>query len=181
MSVVKQTFCNFASKNRLFMKSTMIFIFFMALLNVAVANETATDSVRGTFQRISAKEHAGGGTIRFHHDQRIERVVSQNTPATSASAVAAAVSQTPTVGFRVQVFSSNRQRVAKDEAFKLEAKLTEAFPTIGVYVSYTSPFWRVRLGNFSTMEEARVFTEELLRKFPNLRTDTYTVRERIIR
>lgn len=160
------------------MKSTLIFIFFLSFTGALVANSATNNSSSGTFELLSVREHPGSGTIRFHHDSRIETVVSQNSPATMSNATA---SQAPTVGFRVQVYSSNRQRVAKDEALRLETQLTEAFPTVGVYVSYTSPFWRVRLGNFTTTEEARVFTDELLRRFPNLRSATYTVRERIIR
>ena len=49
-------------------------------------------------------------------------------------------------GYRVQVYSSNRQRTAKDEAFALEKRLQEAQLQASVYVLYTPPFWKVRLG-----------------------------------
>jgi hypothetical protein len=82
-------------------------------------------------------------------------------------------------GFRVQVFSSNTQRTARQEAFNHESNLKEAFPEMKVYVSYSSPFWKVRIGDFFTKEEARRFTEELLLKFPELKGETYTVRDQI--
>ena len=128
-----------------------------------------TDAVKNAFREISKKEKPGSGTVTFYQDKRIEKLVEENV--TPASAVVH--------GFRVQVFSSNAHRTAREEAFGLEHKLMEAFPEMKVYVSYSSPFWKVRIGDFYTQDEARSFSEELLRRFPALRKETYTVRDRI--
>jgi len=82
-------------------------------------------------------------------------------------------------GFRIQVFSSNVQRTAKSEAFKIEKEIRTAFPELGVYVSYTSPFWKVRVGDFKTSQEAQDFSSELIAAFPSLRNATYTVKDKI--
>ena len=81
-------------------------------------------------------------------------------------------------GFRVQIFSSNRQQTAKEEALVLEKKMTEALST-AVYVAYIAPFWKVRLGNFRTYEEANAFKVQLITQFPELQGDTYIVRDKI--
>ena len=81
-------------------------------------------------------------------------------------------------GFRVQIFSSNRQQTAKEEALVLEKKMTEALST-AVYVAYIAPFWKVRLGNFRTYEEANAFKVHLITQFPELQGDTYIVRDKI--
>ena len=86
--------------------------------------------------------------------------------------------QTEVDGFRVQIFSSNRQQTAKEEALNLEQKMTEAL-SIAVYVSYIAPFWKVRLGNFRTLEEANAFKTQLITQFPELQGDTYIVRDKI--
>ena len=86
--------------------------------------------------------------------------------------------QTEVDGFRVQIFSSNRQQTAKEEALTLEKKMTEAL-SIAVYVSYIAPFWKVRLGNFRTLEEANAFKTQLITQFPELQGDTYIVRDKI--
>jgi septal ring-binding cell division protein DamX len=83
------------------------------------------------------------------------------------------------VGYRVQVFSSNAQRTAKTEAFKVEKQIKDGFPEYAVYVNYTSPFWKVRVGDFKTMEDAQAFRNELNSTFPQLRSETYIVREQI--
>lgn len=81
-------------------------------------------------------------------------------------------------GFRVQIFSSNRQQTAKEEALTLEKKMTESV-SVAVYVAYIAPFWKVRLGNFRTYEEANAFKTQLITQYPELQGDTYIVRDKI--
>ena len=80
-------------------------------------------------------------------------------------------------GYRVQVFSSNAQRTAKDESLNIERRLRSAFPGYGVYRIYASPFWKVRIGDFRTHDDAQALRAELVNAFPELRKETYTVRE----
>ncbi len=80
-------------------------------------------------------------------------------------------------GYRVQVFSSNKQRLAKDKSAEIEAKIRLKYPNIGIYRMFVSPFWKVRVGNFGSREVAQDFMEELVRNFPDLRKGTYVVRE----
>lgn len=81
-------------------------------------------------------------------------------------------------GFRVQIYSSNRQQAAKAEAIELEHRLERALPA-KIYTQYISPFWKVRVGDFTTYEEAKAFKEQLLQHFPYLRQDAYIVRDQI--
>lgn len=81
-------------------------------------------------------------------------------------------------GFRVQVYSSNQQQTAKMEALELEAKLKEKV-THTIYVQYLSPFWKVRLGDFRTYEEARDYKKLFVQLFPKMMGDTYIVRDKI--
>lgn len=124
---------------------------------------------KNAFEIITHSKGLGSGDVQFHQDIRIEDLVINN----------AAQGTKELQGYRVQVFSSNEQRTAKDEAFKIEQRLKQGFPLHNVYVSYTSPFWKVRLGDFETQDEARMFAEEVAQKFPSLRNHTYTVRDRI--
>lgn len=80
-------------------------------------------------------------------------------------------------GYRVQVFSSNAQKTAKSEAFSIERKLRSAFPGYGVYRIYASPFWKVRIGDFRSLEDAKAFRSDVVKAFPELSRETYTVRE----
>lgn len=161
------------------MKQLFIMLVFISVSALLTAQENRTDSLGNPFEALSKRDPQSGATIQFHHDKRIEQVVMDN--AIPVVTTVQTTAPAPAHGFRVQVYSSNTHRVAKDEAFNLESILKDAFPGVGVYVSYTSPFWKVRIGDFGTQQEARVFTDELLRKFPRLKSATYTVRERIAR
>ena len=56
-------------------------------------------------------------------------------------------------GYRVQVYSSNQQQTAKAEALELETRLKDKI-TQTIYVQYLPPFWKVRLGDFRSYDEA---------------------------
>ena len=58
-----------------------------------------------------------------------------------------------------------------------QRRLRSAFPEHGVYRIYASPFWKVRIGDFRTIEDARAFRAELVKLFPEYSRETYTVRE----
>ena len=81
-------------------------------------------------------------------------------------------------GYRVQVYSSNQQQTAKGEALDLEAQLKEKLDQT-VYVQYIPPFWKVRLGDFRTYEEARDYKKLFIEQYPDMMGDTYIVRDRI--
>lgn len=82
-------------------------------------------------------------------------------------------------GYRVQIYSSNSQQTAKAEALKLEKKVLDENLEMEVHVLYTPPFWKVRLGDFRTKEEAEILKEEIIRRMPELQGDTYVVRDQI--
>ena len=81
-------------------------------------------------------------------------------------------------GYRVQIYSSNQQQVAKSEALELEAKIKDKINQT-VYVLYMPPFWKVRLGDFRTYEEAKQYKKLFVDQFPSVMGDTYIVRDKI--
>ncbi len=80
--------------------------------------------------------------------------------------------------YRVQVFSSNKQKIAKDKSAEIEEIIKNEYPQIGVYRIFSSPFWKVRVGNFNSKDVAKQFMNQLVNKFPDLRKGTYIVREK---
>ncbi len=82
-------------------------------------------------------------------------------------------------GYRVQIYSSNRQQEAKMEAMRLEKEMLTKLD-VPVYVNYAPPFWKVRIGDFATYEEAQEFKNSFIREFPELMGDTYVVRDQVI-
>lgn len=81
-------------------------------------------------------------------------------------------------GYRLQIFSSNRQQQAKLEAEQIKQTLEKEID-IPIYILSDQPFWKVRLGNFRTISEASTFKEEFIQRFPQLQSSTYVVRDKI--
>ncbi|NPA37727.1 MAG: SPOR domain-containing protein [Chlorobi bacterium] len=69
-------------------------------------------------------------------------------------------------GYRIQLYSGSGQR-AKHSAMDVKAKLLELYPDEKVYLSFTAPFWRVRVGNYRNKNEALELLGKLRKKFPN--------------
>lgn len=81
-------------------------------------------------------------------------------------------------GYRVQVYSSNQHQIAKQEAISLEQNLKSKIAE-PIYVQYVTPFWKVRVGNFRSIQEATAFKNELITIFPDLQSSTYVVRDKV--
>ena len=81
-------------------------------------------------------------------------------------------------GYRVQIFSSNQQQTAKAQALELEANL-KASVNQTIYVQYLPPFWKVRIGDFRTVEEAKEYKKLFVQQFPDMIGETYVVRDKI--
>ncbi len=84
-----------------------------------------------------------------------------------------------TKGYRIQVLSDNTQRVAREEATKREELLKEYDANLDTYITFTSPFWRLRAGNYRSYEEANRALLALGRKFPKFRGEMRILEDNI--
>lgn len=83
-------------------------------------------------------------------------------------------------GYRIQVFSDNNARTAKSEARTRARNISAQFPQYPTYVVYSSPYWRLRVGNFRTQEEANQAAHELKEAFPRYSREIRVVRDRVV-
>jgi len=151
------------------------FTFVVALLLIvgALQAQQSQDSKQGNIiEELSTADSVTNATVRIYQDKRIAKLVS-NKHSNSTKQL------TPN-GYRVQVFSSNVQRTAKNEAFRIEKQIQDEFPDQPVYVNYISPFWKVRVGDFKTQTQAQAFRSKLIEAFPQMRSEVYLVHEQII-
>ena len=84
------------------------------------------------------------------------------------------------LGYRVQVFSGNSQRASKEEASRKQQLIRGYDSELTTYISYKSPFWRLRVGDFRSYEEAFLFMKQLAKEFPSFGKEMNVVREDII-
>lgn len=82
-------------------------------------------------------------------------------------------------GYRIQVFSDNDYRTAKNNALYKEGLIRQAFPEMETYVTFTSPFWRLRVGDFRSYEEASHALRSLKDEFPQMAREMRIVRDKI--
>ena len=64
-------------------------------------------------------------------------------------------------GYRIQVYSNNDPKTAAKESSDVAEKVRNLNLGIDIYRTYNAPFWRVRLGNFRTQEDANEVLDEL--------------------
>ena len=82
-------------------------------------------------------------------------------------------------GYRVQVFSSNNQQTAKSQAFDMETRLGKLHIDQPIYVLYNPPFWKVRVGDLRSTEDAALLRDELTKLLPDIVGDIYVVKDKI--
>lgn len=143
------------------MKSFII-SFFICLSLPIYANDSILSIVNDMQERVLVVQDSSITRLMLDRQNGIER------------------QQVEVQGYRVQVFSSNNQQTGKTEAFRVQKLIEDSELEVDVYVLYNPPFWKVRLGNFRTLEQAQKFKEEVVRRLPELQGDTYTVRDNII-
>lgn len=113
------------------------------------------------------------GRIVLHQDKNITDLVNGTTKRPSsrwrwgeADGTAAHVGDSTAVdsllhgpkmkinGYRIQVYFGDNSRNGKNEAKAAGQSFKNYFPELPVYVSFVSPHWLCRAGDFRTMEEA---------------------------
>ncbi len=66
-------------------------------------------------------------------------------------------------GFRVQVITTNKRNEANDA----KAKVMQQFPEYRSYLDFQAPYFKVRIGDFRTREEASELRDKLSGLFPS--------------
>jgi len=69
-------------------------------------------------------------------------------------------------GYRIQIFFGSG-RAARTDANESKAKFLSYFPDYKAHILYQSPYYKVRVGDFRTKNEALKFFRRVQRRFPN--------------
>lgn len=115
-------------------------------------------------------EETNGATVKIQQDARLDSMLCRHGSYTGERTVS---------GFRIQIYSDNTQKHAKDEAQKRAATIEAYDEELETYVTFNSPFWRVRVGDFLNYEDAVAKLRELKAAFPKY-DDMRIVKDNII-
>ncbi|MFT4154751.1 SPOR domain-containing protein [Parafilimonas sp.] len=96
-----------------------------------------------------------GDTIIVHKDARVDLLAEKQAAINKVTSKMTADGLFR--GYRLQVLNTR----SRDDAFKLKATLLENFPDQKAYVSYQSPYFKVRIGNFVQRADAENFKKQL--------------------
>lgn len=78
-------------------------------------------------------------------------------------------------GYRLLVINTNK----RNEAIEAKTKVYQYFPELKAYLSYQSPYFKLKAGNFQTREEAERYRKQLNPLFPKgvfIMNDTIEIR-----
>lgn len=161
------------------MKQKFYFLVGIGIISAIVSIPTlAEDSGKSTgaereaiFNELATPDSITGAYVKITQNEQVTQMMEIQKP------MSFSVTQK---GYRVQVFSSNNSQNARDLAFKIEKNLLDKIPNLETYIIYAAPFWKVRVGNCSTHEQAQQLRESLIDTFPEYQTEMYIVPDQII-
>lgn len=123
------------------------------------------------------------GKIRIYTTAETEAIAMQDTVSTTERSELTANGEHTSVrlrsGYRIQVYSDNKGQSAKTRAQGIAANISHTFPHYGTYLAYKAPYWRLRIGDFHSEEQAKEALTELKSAFPSLANEMRIVRDRI--
>ncbi len=106
----------------------------------------------------TSDENANYGTITINQDPRIAELVNTHIEINKAN-------NGKIPGWRVQIYNSSgtNSRTEVQNARKL---FLSKYPDVGAYLIYQPPFFKIRVGDFRSKDEAYSFYKQILADFP---------------
>jgi hypothetical protein len=98
-------------------------------------------------------------SVVVHKDPRLDVLLKKQSDANAAIKKANARTAR---GFRLLVINTNK----RDEAIAAKTKVYTNFPELRAYLVYQSPYFKLKVGNFKTREDAQQYQKSLGFYFP---------------
>lgn len=144
-----------------------------------VADSTAVSAVPTIADRINAS----GVASVFQPAALNARLMPKGSaaqPSDADNAPAEKPASTATGGYRIQLFSGNNARTAQNQAIGRASIIESQFPEYATYVTFDAPYWRLKVGDFRTYEDASAALARLKSAMPEFAREMRVVRDRII-
>lgn len=156
------------------MKKSLCISLILFLLS-SVMLVVAQDKHKTIIDDINTRK-VGQGNIRIMQDETIDQELGQyNINVDTAGVIR--LSNEKMKGFKIQVYSGQ----SRGEAESKQAAVRAEFKKHQAEVTYNSPTWRLRVGNFQTRAEAEEVLAEMKAAFPSFGKEMYIVNDIIRR
>ncbi len=143
--------------------------FLIAVATVIVLSLTTVFAQENSIIK-ELEQQKNGGYVNVYQSSELESILFCDTLSIEDRMVS---------GYRIQVYSDNMQRRAKEVAQERAEMIHKSDSTLDTYITFNSPFWRVRVGNYASYEEAAIKLRELKKQFPTI-SDMRIVKDIII-
>ncbi|MDD4777450.1 MAG: SPOR domain-containing protein [Fermentimonas sp.] len=153
-----------------------IILLFIILLLSAVGNAQTSFQKNEILEELNS-DVQGKGDVKVYQDESITHILGRpmGPPRTVYTTGDGSVQYYKTRGYKIQAFSGNNQRTSRDEANRKQSMINQLYPDQETVVLFESPFWRLRVGNFETREEAEHVMQDLRASFPSFGREMYIV------
>lgn len=140
----------------------------------------AQQSVKNIIDELNT-DYPGQGHVTIFEDEAIKGIVGKSMTPSRPVYVSndGSTAYVKMRGYKIQAFAGNNQRTSKNEAYRKQAMINQAFPELETVVIFDSPFWRVRVGNFRSRDEAAAVLRELRNAFPSFGKEMYIVTDEV--
>lgn len=99
-------------------------------------------------------------TVVVYKDPRIDLLVKRQI---DINEEATRDSRRTAPGYRILVINSNDRK----KVFDAKAKIYQLYPDLKPYLLYQAPFYKLKVGNFRTRDEAQEYLQALTHDFPS--------------
>lgn len=149
------------------MMTTKHKFFSLILAFCSMSTNTMADNIINDLETSKTNQ----GKIKIHQSEQINNLLNKKKAENSKK------TQMTFSGYRIQAYMGNRQKISKDEAEGRQNKIKQKFPELNTYLTFASPFWKLRIGDFRNHAEAMVLAQSLKSSFPEMANDIYIVRD----
>lgn len=109
---------------------------------------------------VSCLAQAEAG-VAVHKDPRIDILLKKQAEANDLS-TRNTVKRRSAKGYRLLVISTNN----RNDAMAARAKILTSFPDLKPYMWYQAPYYKLKVGNFTSRDDARAHQKRLASAFP---------------
>ena len=103
--------------------------------------------------------HRDTSGVMVHKDPRVDLLIKKQAQINEESV---RETRRTAKGYRLLIMNTNK----RDEAIAAKTRVYSYYPELKAYLIYQSPYFKVKVGNFKTREEADDMRKELTRHFP---------------
>jgi len=146
--------CKEMVKQMQVLKQVTVLFVICLVANISMFAQEQTPSI---FE-ILAQPMAGYGEVTIKQDERLVTLFNNHKALNIQN-------ESKIQGWRVQIYNSSGVDSRK-EAEEIRRKFLERYPDATVYVIYQPPFFKIRVGDFRTREDAYMLYKQIVNEFP---------------